>query len=61
MFDYQGKYVVVVGGTSGINLCIAKAFAVAGAHVAVASRNPEKVAAAVALLNEANPQGQHLA
>ncbi|MBO2696466.1 SDR family oxidoreductase [Shewanella algae] len=60
MFDYQGKYVVVVGGTSGINLCIAKAFAVAGAHVAVASRNPEKVAAAVALLNEANPQGQHL-
>lgn len=31
MFDYQGKYVVVVGGTSGINLCIAKAFAVAGA------------------------------
>lgn len=37
MFNYQGKNVVVVGGTSGINLAIAIAFAHAGANVAVAS------------------------
>ena len=43
MFNYQGKNVVVVGGTSGINLAIAVAFAQAGANVAVASRSQEKL------------------
>ena len=43
----SGKAVLVVGGTSGINLGIALAFARAGAHVAVVSRSPDKVAAAV--------------
>lgn len=49
-FDFSGKTVFVAGGTSGINLGIAEAFARAGARVAVMSRNPEKVAAAVAVL-----------
>lgn len=47
MDDHSGKAVLVVGGTSGINLGIALAFARAGAHVAVVSRSPDKVAAAV--------------
>ncbi|MBV7315244.1 SDR family oxidoreductase [Shewanella sp. NIFS-20-20] len=58
--DYSAKKVVVIGGTSGINLQIALAFAAAGADVAVASRNPEKVSAAVALLQAQHPQGHHL-
>jgi len=49
-FDFSGKTVFVAGGTSGINLGIAEAFAKAGARVAVMSRSPEKVAAAVAAL-----------
>ena len=46
MFDYTTKNVMVFGGTSGINLGIAHAFARNGGRVAVASRNPEKVEAA---------------
>ncbi|QYJ84279.1 SDR family oxidoreductase [Shewanella aegiceratis] len=60
MFDYQGKNVFVVGGTSGINLGIAKAFAKAGANVAVASRSQEKVDAAVEALHAINGQGKML-
>lgn len=51
-FDFSGKTVFVAGGTSGINLGIAEAFARAGARVAVMSRNPEKVAAAVSALRQ---------
>lgn len=47
-FDFTGAGVFVAGGTSGINLGIAEAFADAGARLGVASRSPEKVAAAVA-------------
>ena len=46
------RRVFVFGGTSGINLGIAKSFAASGAIVAVASRNPSKVDAAVGALNE---------
>jgi NAD(P)-dependent dehydrogenase (short-subunit alcohol dehydrogenase family) len=60
MFDYHGKNVVVVGGTSGINLAIALAFATAGANVAVASRSQDKVNQAVEALQLANPGGTHL-
>lgn len=49
-FDFSGKNVFVVGGTSGINLGIASGFAKWGAKVAVASRSEDKVAAAVAHL-----------
>jgi NAD(P)-dependent dehydrogenase (short-subunit alcohol dehydrogenase family) len=44
--------VFVAGGTSGINLGIAHAFARRGAHVAVISRSSEKVAAATADLKK---------
>jgi NAD(P)-dependent dehydrogenase (short-subunit alcohol dehydrogenase family) len=39
-----GKTAFVAGGTSGINLGIAKRFAQLGARVAVVGRNPEKAA-----------------
>ncbi|MFI9400741.1 SDR family oxidoreductase [Nocardia sp. NPDC052316] len=51
-FDYSGRSVFVAGGTSGINLGIAHAYAKAGASVAVLSRKQVKVDAAVAELNE---------
>jgi NAD(P)-dependent dehydrogenase (short-subunit alcohol dehydrogenase family) len=49
-FDFSGRHAVVFGGTSGINLGIAHAFARAGARVAVASRRQDNVDAAVAAL-----------
>ena len=51
-FDFTGKTVMVFGGTSGINLGIAKSFARCGAKLAVASRSQGKVDAAVAALGE---------
>lgn len=45
--DFSGHNVVVIGGTSGINLGVAQAFARHGARVAVASRSQDKVDAAV--------------
>ena len=42
-FDFNGRAVFVSGGTSGINLGIAEAFAQAGAKVAVMSRSQQKV------------------
>jgi NAD(P)-dependent dehydrogenase (short-subunit alcohol dehydrogenase family) len=49
--DYTGKTVIVIGGTSGINLGVAEAFARHGARVAVASRLESKVTAAVERLS----------
>lgn len=46
--EYTDKVVFVAGGTSGINLGIARGFARAGARLAVLSRSQEKVDAAVA-------------
>jgi NAD(P)-dependent dehydrogenase (short-subunit alcohol dehydrogenase family) len=42
-FDFTARTVFVAGGTSGINLGIADAFAAAGAKLAVMSRSPERV------------------
>ena len=50
-FDLSGKNVFVFGGTSGINLGIAEAFVAAGARIGVASRNQDKVDAAVERLS----------
>lgn len=49
-FDFRDRAVFVSGGTSGINLGIADAYAAAGARVAVMSRNAERVDAACAQL-----------
>ncbi|UUZ64137.1 SDR family oxidoreductase [Polaromonas sp. P1-6] len=48
--DFKGRSVFVAGGSSGINLGIARAFAACGANVAIASRSAERVAKAVAEL-----------
>ena len=45
-FDFSGRSVFVAGGTSGINLGIAEAFASAGANVAVLGRSPERLSEA---------------
>ncbi|MDO8699780.1 MAG: SDR family oxidoreductase [Rhodoferax sp.] len=50
MNDFKGQAVFVAGGSSGINLGIAKAFATRGASVAIVSRSSERVAGAVAEL-----------
>lgn len=44
--DFTSHHVFVFGGTSGINLGVAEAFAQRGARVSVASRNPGNVQAA---------------
>ena len=49
--DFSGKHVFIVGGTSGINLGIAEAFAAHGAILGVASRTREKVDAAIRKLS----------
>src|SRR5258708_24287309 len=49
-FDFTGKAVFVAGGSSGINLGIADAFAAAGANLAIASRSAERVERACAEL-----------
>ncbi|GAB3378306.1 SDR family oxidoreductase [Lysobacter fragariae] len=48
--SFADAHVFVAGGTSGINLGIAQAFASAGARVSVLSRSQDKVDAAVASL-----------
>jgi NAD(P)-dependent dehydrogenase (short-subunit alcohol dehydrogenase family) len=51
-FDFSGRVVMVTGGTDGIGLGIASAFARAHAKVVICSRSIEKVRNAESLLNE---------
>lgn len=51
--SYAGKHVFVAGGSSGINLGIAKGFAAAGARVGLLSRSREKIDAAVREIEQA--------
>jgi NAD(P)-dependent dehydrogenase (short-subunit alcohol dehydrogenase family) len=61
MFDFSGKNVLVVGGTSGINRGIAECFASAGANVCVVSRSQEKVDDTVASLKALGSDAQGFA
>lgn len=51
-FDFSNSHVVVFGGTTGINLGIAHAFAARGAKVVVASRKQANIDAAVDALKQ---------
>jgi NAD(P)-dependent dehydrogenase (short-subunit alcohol dehydrogenase family) len=55
-FSFRHQHVFVAGGSRGINLGIAKAFARAGAHVVVMSRSADKVAQAAAELEALGAQ-----
>ena len=50
--ELKGKRALVTGGSSGIGLAIARSLAQEGAQVAIASRKPEKLARAVAALED---------
>lgn len=50
--EFSGKSVFISGGTSGINLGIAKAFSAAGASVAVLGRNQKKAEKAATLIEQ---------
>ena len=50
-WDFSDQNVLVIGGSSGINLGIAQGFAEAGAKLGVVSRSQEKVDAAVRTLS----------
>ena len=55
----EGKNALISGGTSGINLGIAKVLAAQGANVAVFGRNPEKAEAAAAEVDASGPGSAH--
>lgn len=50
LFDLTGKNAIIFGGAGGLGKLIAKAYAEAGANVAIASRSEEKLSAACAEL-----------
>jgi NAD(P)-dependent dehydrogenase (short-subunit alcohol dehydrogenase family) len=58
VFDFSGKNVLVVGGTSGINRGIAECFATVGANVTVVSRSQDKVDDTVAALKKLGSDAQ---
>jgi NAD(P)-dependent dehydrogenase (short-subunit alcohol dehydrogenase family) len=51
----DGKHAFITGATGGLGLETAKSFASVGASVTIAGRSPDKVDAALALLNEEMP------
>jgi NAD(P)-dependent dehydrogenase (short-subunit alcohol dehydrogenase family) len=60
-FDFTGRHLFVAGGSSGINLGVAQAFARAGANVSLISRSADKVATAAAGLEALGTQALGIA
>jgi len=60
MSDFSGETAIVTGGSAGIGKAIAKAFAEAGAQVAIFGRNAESGAAAAEEINAAVKKGSAL-
>ena len=48
----QGKHALVTGGSHGIGLCAARALAGEGCHVAICSRDPRRLDAAIKILKK---------
>jgi len=57
-FDFSGRHVFVAGGSSGINLGIARAFSEAGARLSLMSRSLDKVQSAAEGLRVQGRQAQ---
>ena len=51
-YDFSGSSVLITGGTQGIGLAVAEAYARAGANVAICARTEGDVAEAVGALGE---------
>ena len=51
-YDFSGSSVLITGGTQGIGLAVAEAYARAGANVAICARTEADVAEAVGALDE---------
>ena len=58
---YQGKKVLITGGSSGIGRAAANLMASWGAEIAIAARNPDKIAETIAELQGRRPQGRYIA
>lgn len=58
LFDLTGKTAIVTGGGSGIGKAIATGLASAGANIAIAARNMDKISAAISDIHEEYPQSE---